>query len=91
MTEEVFTFRQCWSAALPPRFQVGHQNEIEQHFNWHLERIKQFAVEVSPVKRTMRILKDADEHDCLVIYDQRVIVTGEDDVLQDLKERWNVN
>ncbi len=32
MTEEIFTYRQCWSATLPPRFQVGYQNEIEKHF-----------------------------------------------------------
>ncbi len=91
MSEEIFTFRQCWSATLPPRFQVGHQNEIEQHFDWHLDRIKQFPVSVSPVKRTMRILKDEDDHDYLVMYDQRVIVTGSEEMLQMLKEKWNVN
>lgn len=91
MSEETFTFRQCWIPTLPPRFQVGYQNEIEQHFNWHLERIKQYPVDISPVKRTMRILKDADEHDSLVIYDQRVTVTGSEDVLQMLKEKWNVS
>ncbi len=85
MSEEVFAYMQCWSATLPPRFQVGFQNELEKHFDWYLERIKQWDVEVSPVKRKMRLLKDEEGHDYLVMYDQRVNVTGEDDVLQQLK------
>jgi len=33
----------------------------------------------------MRILKDEDGHDYLVMYNQRVKVTGSEDVLQQLK------
>jgi len=85
MPEEIFAYRQCWSATLPPRFQVGYQNEIEKHFDWYLERINEWNVEISPVERKMRILKDEDGHDYLVMYNQRVKVTGSEDVLQQLK------
>jgi hypothetical protein len=85
MAEEVFAFRQCWSATLPPRFQVGYQNEIEKHFDSYLECINEWDVEVSPVERKMRILKDEDGRDYLMMYDQRVKVIGSEDMLQQLK------
>ncbi len=82
---------QCWPTSLPPRFQVGYQNEVEKFFNWYLEQIREWDVEVSQVKRTMRFLKGLDDQEYALRYEQSVEVTGEGDTLQRLRDRLNVS
>jgi len=86
MSEEIFSYVRYWVIDMLPRLQVWHQSEAERYFDWYLEQIKQWDVEVSPVKREMHFLKDQDKHDYAIRYDQRVTVTGAEDVLQSLKD-----
>ena len=91
MAVEVFSYVQYWVVSLPPRFQVGYQNETERYFDWHLEQIKQCqGVEISPVERKMQVLKDQDGHDYAIRYDQKVAVTGTEEVLKSLRDRWDI-
>ncbi len=89
---EPFEYVQYWSVTLPPRFQVGYQNECERYFNWYLEQIEQCqGIEVSPVERKMQILKGEDERDYAIRYSQRVEVSGEDERLQHVMHMMNVS
>jgi len=88
---EPFEYVQYWSVTLPPRFQVGFQNVIETYFDMYLERIKGWGIEVSPVERKMRVLKDEEGHDSMIRYSQRVTVTGADERLQHVMDMMNVS
>lgn len=62
------------------------QNMAEEEFNFYCEQAKLLGLQVSPIKRSLRFMRDEEtEREYMAMYYQRAIVVGTVESIEHLK------
>lgn len=86
---ERFAYVQGWSTDDPPQYQTVTQNEAERYFQWCIDQMRESGADVSPIERSMTPIKGAyDEKPFRMSYQQSVTVTGSEEVIEQLRQKF---